>query len=337
MKRFFPITRMSLEAQFSPKRRGILSDFFIFYLSFWIISFLQSIVISIPQILHLFTNAEFRALLESDIVQNGDTAAITEAFAAILAEMPWWLMPVSLFSTAVLVPCAIFIAVKIDRRPVSSMGIHRRGAVSEYLMGLGIGVLLFGGAVAIALLSDAVTLAVNPAVQIGVLLLYFFAFLVQGFAEEVLCRGYFMMTLSQSNSPVTAVIGSSLAFALIHSSNAGSTPLALLNVGLAGALFGIYMWKRGSIWGAAAIHSIWNFMQGNIFGIPVSGNVMTSSLFTVTQDTLKQHVHGGEFGLEGGLAVTIVLLVGIGIFVGMPAKKSEIATWNEIEETERPQ
>jgi membrane protease YdiL (CAAX protease family) len=153
-------------------------------------------------------------------------------------------------------------------------------------------------------------------------------FLLQGLSEELLCRGYFMVSLAARQRLIVAVVVSSLAFAALHLANASvlDVPLALPNLFLFGVFTGVYMLKRGSIWGVCAIHSLWNFAQGNIFGIKVSGSTQLPSLLQVSapNDTWQSTlINGGNFGLEGGIAVTIVLGIAIAVTLLLPAAKPQ--------------
>ena len=66
--------------------------------------------------------------------------------------------------------------------------------------------------------------------------------------------------------------------------------------------------KDGNLWGAFGFHTAWNLLQGNVFGISISGNTMDVSLFkTVIQtDTIWS---GGAFGLEGSLLTTLFFIL----------------------------
>ena len=74
----------------------------------------------------------------------------------------------------------------------------------------------------------------------------------------------------------------------------------------------------------AALHSAWNFAQGNLFGIPVSGLTGSPSPLTATLSDGLTWVSGGDFGIEGGLAATAVLLLGCGIVLLLPTKSREV-------------
>jgi membrane protease YdiL (CAAX protease family) len=103
--------------------------------------------------------------------------------------------------------------------------------------------------------------------------------------------------------------------------------IALINIFLFGLFASLLTLRRGSIWMVGAIHSMWNFAQGNLFGIPVSGLTGLPSPLTATvkEGTWQTLISGGSFGLEGGLAVTVVLLVACGLVLFLPKffRKSE--------------
>lgn len=80
------------------------------------------------------------------------------------------------------------------------------------------------------------------------------------------------------------------------------------------------------------------FCSGNLYGISVSGNKITSSIFTSTAaDGGATVINGGTFGMEGGFAVTIVLIIAIVVVgkhlesKGKLIEKSEQPSQNEIE------
>lgn len=80
-----------------------------------------------------------------------------------------------------------------------------------------------------------------------------------------------------------------------------------------------------------ALHSMWNFAQGNLFGIPVSGLAGLPSPLKadMAEGSLHTLINGGTFGIEGGLAVTVVLLASCALILFLPTKKTEIAREQE--------
>jgi len=117
--------------------------------------------------------------------------------------------------------------------------------------------------------------------------------------EETLFRGMLLGYLLRPLGLPVAVVGSALAFALVHSWNSGATWLALVNLTAAGGLFALaYLVGRGLAL-PIGLHAAWNLVEGSVFGFPVSGNVRDSLLRVATAG--PEWATGGAFGPEGGL------------------------------------
>ena len=219
---------------------------------------------------------------------------------------------VLLFSTAIATIITVIYCRFIEKRSLYSMGFVKNGAVSEYSKGLLIGFLMLSACVLISVLTgtllfDGVTLGNS----MGLLFIFLIGFVFQGMSEEVIFRGYFMISVATRKPLLFAVLANSVLFAVMHSLNNGISILGLINLTLFGIFASFYTLKTNSIWGTCAIHSVWNFSQGNIFGISVSGKELQASVFSFVPTETGTIINGGSFGLEGGLAVTIVMIVSI--------------------------
>ena len=235
---------------------------------------------------------------------------------------------ISLFATTATVAVVLVYCLAMERRTLASLGIIRRGAVNEYAVGLLAGLGLFGLPVLLCAVTGAVTL--SPAADMSSLILlplFFLGFLIQGMSEELLCRSYLMVSLARKWPLWTCAVTNALLFSLLHLGNPGVTVIALINIFLFGLFASMLTLRRGSIWMVGAIHSMWNFAQGNLFGIPVSGLVGSPSplITEMGEGKWQTLVGGGSFGLEGGLAVTVVLAAACVIVQFASTKKSEIA------------
>ncbi len=230
--------------------------------------------------------------------------------SAILFQLPDWFLLISLLSTAVATVCTVLFCRLVQKRRLPSLGFRRRRAFREYLVGALTGALLFALAIALCLVTGSVKLSVT-AFSLPLWFLFLLGFLIQGMSEEVLCRGFFLPSLARRSSLTLAVLVNSVMFSLLHVFNPGITFLALVNITLFGLLASLYVLRRGDLWGACAMHSLWNFVQGNVFGVNVSGNASGPS--PLSAELLPAHSlwNGGGFGLEGGLSVTVVLSIGI--------------------------
>ena len=198
----------------------------------------------------------------------------------------------------------------IEKRSLRSMGFVRKKAFGQYMFGLLLGLIMFSAALLICLGTGTLK---YRGVVIGdsmmLLILFFVAFLVQGMFEEVLLRGYFMVSLSNKTPLIIAILVNSVMFAIIHLLNTGISVMAFINLILYGIFASVYMVKTNNLWGICAIHSMWNFTQGNLYGILVSGQNVGVSLFSFVSTERGELINGGAFGLEGGFAVTFVLVV----------------------------
>lgn len=240
--------------------------------------------------------------------------------AAEVAAKPGVMVPTLLgtaFGTILsMVYCRYF-----EMRHLTSMGCRKRRAFLHYGAGLLIGALMMTAITMLTVLFGANRISYNADGSRIVVVMYLVGFLVQGMSEEFIFRGYLMTTIGAHHSPYLAVGISSVAFGLAHAANPGISPLAMTNLILYGVFAAVYMIHFDNIWGVCGIHSIWNFTQGNLYGISVSGSVSAESIFTTTAKSSHAFLTGGEFGIEGSIATTIVLLTGTVIVLIMHSKK----------------
>jgi len=203
----------------------------------------------------------------------------------------------------------------IMRSPLSHMGLDSfKRHIKELIIGLSI------GAVSISVVFFAIVLSGNAKVESWIphfsfdTIIYLFLFILVGFAEEIYGRGFIMSTLRQTRSVPVIVIVSSIIFALLHSGNSGIGILPYINLTLVGLFFAYIYLKSGNIWMCIGYHITWNYFQGNVYGFPVSG--MDTKGIITTMYEKNNIINGGQFGPEGGLLVTVVILIGF-LFVNI--------------------
>lgn len=115
--------------------------------------------------------------------------------------------------------------------------------------------------------------------------------------------------------------GQSLAFASMHAVNPNVTPLALLNIGLAGALLGWLYWSQGGFLGCWTFHALWNFTLAAL-ALPVSGMTMGRPAFaTGIRGAGLPALSGGAFGPEGSVLSTVALAALLILLVRRSARK----------------
>jgi hypothetical protein len=128
--------------------------------------------------------------------------------------------------------------------------------------------------------------------------------------EEILFRGYGFQRLVEAVGQVGAVVLMSAFFGFVHIENPSVSVLSTVNTILAGILFSVAYLRTRALWLPITLHWAWNFFQGQVFSLPVSGLHMPHPLFDV-RITGPSWLTGGAYGPEGGLVVTAVALAGI--------------------------
>jgi len=120
--------------------------------------------------------------------------------------------------------------------------------------------------------------------------------------EELLFRGYGFQKLVQAASPWAAVAATSVIFALLHGGNPSSTPVALVNTLLFGAVFALALILHRSWWLPFGLHWGWNLTLA-LLGAKISG--LTIKLTDISVAVRGQALWtGGAYGPEGGLLAT---------------------------------
>ncbi|MCP4213965.1 MAG: CPBP family intramembrane metalloprotease [bacterium] len=200
-----------------------------------------------------------------------------------------------------------------DRRPTLLLGFDfSKDSIKEFLMGFGFGFLHFGMIFLLILVMGGATVTLGDLsgkifMSMGYFLVVFF--LAAGF-EEFLLRGYMFQVLCEGSRNWIGVAVFSLAFALAHFWNPSFSFMGGLNIFLCGILFALIYLKTRSLWFVTSMHMAWNWAQGIIFGVNVSGNRISGSLLE-TAPRGSELISGGAFGAESSIiyTVTAVMLI----------------------------
>lgn len=145
---------------------------------------------------------------------------------------------------------------------------------------------------------------------------------IQGASEEIMFRGYMIPRIKKRFGSVFAIVFSSILFAVFHGANIGFTWLAGINLFIIAVFFALIYIYTDSIWLTCAAHTAWNFCQGSLYGLEVSGSSSGISIISSSYaPDAPAYMYGGAFGPEGGLAVTIVTIVGIIIVSALLIRK----------------
>lgn len=138
--------------------------------------------------------------------------------------------------------------------------------------------------------------------------------ITSGVFEEILFRGILLRHIEAMLGTWAALVITSLLFGIAHYFNPDSSLFAAFAIAMeAGILLGAaYLWKR-RLWLPMGIHAAWNFTQGWVFSVPVSGGKAPQGLL-ITSRSGPEWLTGGDFGLEAS-AVAMVVATAAGLFL----------------------
>jgi membrane protease YdiL (CAAX protease family) len=136
-----------------------------------------------------------------------------------------------------------------------------------------------------------------------------------GITEEIICRGVLYRIVEEGLGSWWALLISALLFGAAHLANPNATLWAALAIAIeAGLLFGLLYHLTRSLPLCMGLHAAWNFAQGTIYGIPVSGTDADGWL--VSQRTGPDWLSGGAFGAEASVvALALCSACSLGLLV----------------------
>ena len=223
-----------------------------------------------------------------------------------------------LATTAIKAALAITLVLIVYKIAIRRLGEEPRddlpaaGAVKEIGIGLLFGFVVFSLVVGVAGLLDVYNIvgAGGTAALWSSLIVMA---IMPGFMEEMLFRGILFRHLEAFGGSWFALALTSALFGLGHIMNPNATALSSFAIAIeAGVLLGgVYMLTR-NLWAAMGLHAAWNFTQGEIFDVPVSGfdqqGLVTAKL------SGPELLSGGSFGLEASL-IAMVLATAAGVWL----------------------
>lgn len=186
---------------------------------------------------------------------------------------------------------------------LAGVGITFLQFVFIYFLMLGLGWLTFEG---FAWEGDPASVIITN------VLLFFVVYVLVGWQEELLSRGYHLQTIASGTNLFWGVVISSSVFGLLHlgNPNVSGANMAAITAGIffAGVYLAYAYLRTRQLWLPIGIHIGWNFFQGVVFGFPVSG--MDSYALTKISVIGPALWTGGAFGPESGLIVLPSLVIG---------------------------
>ncbi|HEM3181868.1 CPBP family intramembrane glutamic endopeptidase [Streptococcus suis] len=217
----------------------------------------------------------------------------------------------------------------VEKSPWLGLGIRKKGAFKDFILGWGIGaamlitcVLLMWGFGAIQVTSFQFS-----ANLVGEFLILVLAWSIQGTTEELLTRGWMFSSLAAKHNIPVGILVSSLFFTFLHLSNDGISLIPLLDLTLFAILACLVMLKTGNLWVIGGLHAAWNCFQGNVFAFPVSGT-QAGQAFIAVETSGPDWLSGGAFGVEGSI---ISLLIQAGMITWLVYELYFTSPSNQLE------
>jgi len=215
-----------------------------------------------------------------------------------------------------LIPLALIIFIfrrYLDRKTLMSMGFSIKNRLRDISAGFLIALLLFVGGSLILIVLNSIGITFIR-FDLGSFLMSLLLFVIVALNEEILMRGYILNNLMDSMNKYWALLISATIFSVLHGMNPNISFLAIINIMLAGIILGSsYIFTR-NLWFPISLHLFWNFFQGPVLGYSVSG-MKIDSVFKVTL-LGNTTVNGGQFGFEGSIVCTVLLIPAIILIMG---------------------
>lgn len=218
----------------------------------------------------------------------------------------------------VLLGCAAGVALyglfqrRVERRDDAELALP--GSGRELALGLLAGLLLFSAITGIVSLLGG--LAIDGVRGLGQFWRVAAMAAASGFFEELVFRGILFRQIERAAGSWGALAATSLFFGFAHIMNPGATWFAAVAIALeAGILLGAAYMLTRRLWLAVGIHVGWNFTQGWVFSVPVSGGKAPEGLLLVQRHG-PEWLTGGAFGLEASaVAMVVATLAGCAMLV----------------------
>lgn len=159
---------------------------------------------------------------------------------------------------------------------------------------------------------------------------------IAALAEEAIFRGYPLQTFARARLIWLGVLLTLVFFAIAHLLNPNlAFGFTFANTALAGLWLAIAYLRTRSLWFPLAVHWGWNWALGSLFGLPVSGLKLVSHPVVQGIDLGPSWLTGGLYGIEGGAAGTIALLIST-IFVWRTRLVSATPEMMKLTSEEKP-
>lgn len=199
----------------------------------------------------------------------------------------------------------------VDRRPFATLGLAPRRAPRDAALGVLFGAAWLWLSLGLAWAGGWLVPQANVRMSATLLLATGVSTALNVLTQQLLLCGYVFQTLRRRAGFPLALLLSAALFAGYHAPAYRGEWLVAFNVFAAGALFCLACGLTERLWLGSGIHFAWNYQVGPVLGLTMSGLAGLGSgwrVFTLRGPALFR---GGDFGIEGGLIVTLTTAAGV--------------------------
>lgn len=215
-----------------------------------------------------------------------------------------------------------------EQRPLTSLGLHRSGAVRKLARGAAIGLGVYLGLLGVLAASGMIEGRPNPSAEanwavVAAAVIALGGWAVQGPAEELLYRGWLLPVVAARTRLRWGIAASTIVFALSHLLGSAFDPMLMISLVLFGVFFALWALREGGLWGVFGWHAVVNWVSENLvvvgegFGVGVLADGLVYGFEATGPDVLT----GGTIGLEASLLTSAVLAVGIAVLAHRPDRQ----------------
>ncbi len=211
----------------------------------------------------------------------------------------------------------------IERRRPRELSLGH--APIEWLVGFAGGIALLAATVGI--LAIAGLYRIRAGGDARALVIGIAQFAPHALLEELLLRAIVFKITEESIGSRAALGIQAALFGAMHLGNPSATIGAAVAIMLeAGLLLAIGYMVTRRLWLAWGFHLGWNYAQGTLFGIHVSGLTVTSSVL-VSSPEGPDAITGGSFGVEASPIAVVVCLTATALLWRFAVRRGEVLTY----------
>ena len=152
-----------------------------------------------------------------------------------------------------------------------------------------------------------------------------------GIVEELLFRGVVFRVIERRHGSWIALAFSAALFGAVHLMNPNASLLSAVAIALeAGLMLGACFMAFRTLWVPMGLHMAWNFVQGGVFGIAVSGQGIEGLL--ASSSAGPEWLTGGDFGAEASVSAVVFGILLFAFFLARARRLGRLVSRAEARE-----